>query len=113
MPEPATTGYSAHNDAAQISTGSSDMVFRPDPDRFHVDRAPVRLADLGHDSFEQERPVAIVGNLLTGKASTHINAEKSRQGDENRNILAQTIRDKVTKGTHQVTTVGNKVAAVS
>ena len=102
----------AHNDAAQISTGSSNIVFA----RNRVDSTSTGPGagwqTSGMILFNEGAPVAIVGNLFTGKASTHINAVKSGKATRIvNNVFAQTTRDAVTKGTYQVTAVGNRTAA--
>jgi hypothetical protein len=103
----------AHNDAAQISTGSSNIIFA----RNRIDSTSTgpgaRWQTSGMILFNEGAPVAIVGNLFTGKASTHINVVKAGKATKiTNNIFVRTTRDAVMKGGQYVSAVGNVTHAV-
>ena len=103
----------AHNDAAQISTGSSNIVFA----RNRIDSTSTGPGagwqTSGMILFNEGAPVAIVGNLFTGKASTHINVVKAGKATRiAHNVFAQTTRDAVMKGGQYVSAVGNVTRSI-
>lgn len=101
----------AHNDAAHVSTGSSNVLFVNN----RVDSTAVGPGagwqTSGMILFNEGAPVTIVRNVFTGKASTHINAVKAGKATKVAgNVFVQSTRDAAFKGASKVTSAGNKTA---
>ena len=100
-----------HNDAAHISTGSSNIVFANN----RVDSTPTGPGagwqTSGMILFDD---ATIVRNVFTGRASTHINAVKVGKATKvAENVFAQSTRDVVIKGADKVTAAGNKTSGTA
>ena len=95
-----------HNDAAHISTGSSNVVFVNN----RIDSTPIGPgAGCQTSGIILCDDATIVRNVLTGQASTRINAVKAGKATKLAgNVFAKTTRDAVVKGADQVSGTGNK-----
>jgi hypothetical protein len=103
----------AHNDAAQISAGSSNIVLVRNRIHSTATGPGACWQTSGMILFNEAAPVTIMGNLFTGKASTHINAVKTGKATRiANNVFAQTTRDAVMKGGQYVSAVGNVTRSV-